>query len=155
VASDGPVLLAYDGSAPAKAAIAAAGELLGGREALVVSVWQSAAGVAPVSAMAIPAGVARQAYAQLDQEAEQQARALADEGVALAREAGLEASGRPALCHVNTWSTIATIAEDERAAAVVLGSRGRSGVRSALLGSVSHGVSNHCRQPVLVVRGDA
>lgn len=152
MASDGPVLLAYDGSDAAKAAIAEAGRLLGGRTAIVVSVWQSASAAAPASVIAIPAGVARQAYEELDREAERQAGALADEGAALAREAGLDASARPTVGDVNAWSTILEVADDEDASTVVVGSRGRSGVRSALLGSVSHGVVNHARQPVLVVR---
>jgi nucleotide-binding universal stress UspA family protein len=33
----------------------------------------------------------------------------------------------------------------------VLGSRGITGVRSLVLGSVSHGVANHCRRPVLII----
>jgi hypothetical protein len=38
--ADGPLLLCYDGSDDAKHAIEHAGRLLGGREALVVTVWQ-------------------------------------------------------------------------------------------------------------------
>jgi nucleotide-binding universal stress UspA family protein len=37
---------------------------------------------------------------------------------------------------------------------VVVGSRGRSGFRSALLGSVSNGVVQHCAKPVVVVHTD-
>jgi hypothetical protein len=92
MADDRPILIAYDGSRGAKAAIAEAGEVLGGGAALVVSVWQSAAAAAPTSVLAIPAGVARHAYEDLAREAAHQASALADEGVALAREAGFEAT---------------------------------------------------------------
>jgi nucleotide-binding universal stress UspA family protein len=154
MAGKGPILIAYDGSDGAKAAIAEAGKVLGGGEAVVVSVWQSVAAAAPASLLAIPAGVAHQAYEEFDREAEQQALALADEGVALAREADFDAAARPALCRVNTWSTLVTQAEEERAAVVVIGSRGHSGLKSALLGSVSHGVASHAPCPVLLVRGE-
>jgi nucleotide-binding universal stress UspA family protein len=36
----------------------------------------------------------------------------------------------------------------------VAGSRGRSSVAAAVLGSVSTGILHHTRRPVLVVRGD-
>ena len=44
------------------------------------------------------------------------------------------------------WRTILAEADDRDAAVVVLGSRGLTGVRSLVLGSVSHGVANHSRQ---------
>ncbi|HEX2312065.1 MAG TPA: universal stress protein [Vicinamibacterales bacterium] len=39
-------------------------------------------------------------------------------------------------------------------ALVVVGTRGRSGVRSAVLGSVSHHVTQNVTTPVLIVPGD-
>lgn len=153
MASDGPVLLAYDGSDAAKAAIAEAGRLFGGGEAIVLSVWQSASAAASATVIAIPAGVARQAYEELDREAEGQAGALVEEGAALAREAGFDATPRPLICDVSTWSTIVGTADEVDARAIAIGTRGQSGLKSALLGSVSNGVVHHARQPVLVVRG--
>jgi nucleotide-binding universal stress UspA family protein len=153
MADNGPILIAYDGSDGAKAAIVEAGKVLGGGQALIVSIWQSTAAAAPASLLAIPAGVAHQAYGELDRESEHQAQALAEQGVALATAAGFDATARPVVGHANTWSTIVKLAEHEHAAVVVIGSRGHSGFKSALLGSVSHGVANHCRRPVLLVRG--
>ena len=46
---------------------------------------------------------------------------------------------------------IVAIAEEENAALVVIGSRGRGDVKSALLGSVSHGVLSRATCPVVIV----
>lgn len=149
--NDKPILIAYDGSDGAKAAIAAAGELFPGRRAVVLSVWRSAAAAAPASLIAIPAGVATRAYEQLDSESEQQARAMAAEGAAEAEAAGLDAAGVAVLNHGQVWATIVNAGDEEDVAAIVVGSRGRSGVASAVLGSVANGVVHHSARPVVVV----
>jgi nucleotide-binding universal stress UspA family protein len=46
---------------------------------------------------------------------------------------------------------IVAISEEEKAALVVIGSRGRGDVKSALLGSVSHGVVGKATCPVVIV----
>jgi Universal stress protein family len=51
----------------------------------------------------------------------------------------------------STWRTIVDAAERDGADLVVMGTRGLSGVRSALLGSVSHKVVQHVLCPVLIV----
>lgn len=152
MAERGPILIAYDGSDGAKAAIAEAGNVLGGGAAQIVTVWQSTAAAAPASLLAIPAGVAHKAYEELDRESEHQARTIAEEGAELARAAGFDATARPTLAYVNTWSTLVQLADDEQAAVIAIGSRGHSGIKSALLGSVSHGVVSHSRCPVLLIR---
>jgi hypothetical protein len=43
--TDGPLLLCYDGSEDARHAIERAGALLGGRQALVLTVWQPTRGL--------------------------------------------------------------------------------------------------------------
>jgi nucleotide-binding universal stress UspA family protein len=146
-----PILIAYDGSEGAKAAIGAAGRLFPGQRAVVLSVWLSAAAAAPATVIGIPAGMAAQAYQELDRDAEQQGRTAADEGAQAAEAAGLEATGVTALCHGQVWATIVKASEEEDARAVVIGSRGRSAVMSALLGSVANGVVHHSSRPVVVV----
>ena len=47
---------------------------------------------------------------------------------------------------------IVALAEEVEARLIVLGSRGRSGVRRALMGSVSDSVVRHAHCPVLIVR---
>lgn len=56
--------------------------------------------------------------------------------------------GRPA-------SVIARVAESSGADVIVVGRRGRGGVRELLLGSVSHELVLHSKTPVLVVEGSS
>jgi nucleotide-binding universal stress UspA family protein len=44
------------------------------------------------------------------------------------------------------------VAEEHGAEAIVVGSRGLSGIKSLLLGSVSSGIVHHSVRPTLVVR---
>jgi nucleotide-binding universal stress UspA family protein len=148
-----PVLVAYDGSGPAHAAVEAAADLFPGRPAVVVSVWESTAAAAPASLIAVPAGVATHAYKELDERARAHAEALAGEAAARLRGLGVDASTTAPLSHGNVMSTIVSMAIELNAAVVVMGSRGRSNVSSALLGSVSSGVLHNANCPVLVVRG--
>jgi nucleotide-binding universal stress UspA family protein len=48
-------------------------------------------------------------------------------------------------------SAILTEARDEDASAIVIGTRGLTGVKSLLLGSVSHAVLQHADRTVVVV----
>ncbi|HYI80731.1 MAG TPA: universal stress protein [Thermoleophilaceae bacterium] len=148
--SSKPVLIAYDGSEGSKAAIDAAGRLFPDRRAIVVSVWHSAGAAAPASLIAIPAAVASRAYEELDSESERQAAARVAEGVAAAEAAGLEASGEAVLCAGKVWATIVNAADEADAQAIVVGSRGLSAVKSALVGSVANGVLHHSTRPVVV-----
>ena len=54
----------------------------------------------------------------------------------------------------NVADTLIDLARQRDAAAIVVGSHGTSGLRSLILGSVSHKVVAHCDRPVIVVRGE-
>jgi nucleotide-binding universal stress UspA family protein len=70
------------------------------------------------------------------------------EGEALVPE-GIPVSGRAAAGHPGTELVKSAAAGDHDL--IVMGSRGRGAVRSAVLGSVSHFVLNHTTLPVLVI----
>ena len=71
---------------------------------------------------------------------------------ALARELGLDATARAVESADAGWRPLAAAAEAERAAVIVVGSRGRGAIRSTMLGSVSAGLVHNAERPVLVHR---
>jgi nucleotide-binding universal stress UspA family protein len=150
-----PVLIAYDGSEGAKAAVEAAGRLFTEHRAVVVSVWHPAADISAASLIAIPAGVATSAYEALDKESERQATEKAQEGADLANDVGFNATAGALRSTGQVWATIVRAADQEDAEAIVVGSRGLSAVKSALLGSVANGVVHHSTRPVVVIPSTA
>ena len=148
-----PVVIAYDGSDQASAAAETAARLFPAHPATVVTVWESNAATSAGALLAIPADVAREAYEKLDDANRREAAELAERGAEQLRASGIEATAEAVRCRGNTWSTIVKFAERNQAEVIVVGSRGRSGVKSALLGSVSTGVVHHSSRPVLVVHG--
>ena len=150
--SNRPILLCYDGSEDAAAAIAAAAEVLAGREAVVATVWEPISTWEPYDPGGIlSAGVARLGSQTLglDEIASELGQEKLTRGVELARAAGFEASGR--LVGGKTWRAICDLAEELDASTIVLGARGLSRVQSMLLGSVSAAVATHAKRPVLVI----
>jgi nucleotide-binding universal stress UspA family protein len=148
--AEGPLLLCYDGSADARNAIERAGVLFPGHDAVVVTVWQPTAGVGNFAWAGEAAGMVD--FFELDRAAAEDCTRVAEEGAHLAQEAGLvpEPVAVPAAGPV--WATIVEIADRYYAAAIVMGSRGLTGVRSMLHGSVSSAVMHHAERPTLVVR---
>ena len=144
----GPVLLTYDGSEGAKRAIAVAADALGSRKALVLHVWESWAAEAP--ALAGASATVQGMAAELDEVADQQSADRTAEGVKAAEAAGFDAEGLSERATGPTWKAVLDTGDEHSCAAIVVGSRGLTGI-SAALGSVSNGVVHHSRRPVLVV----
>jgi nucleotide-binding universal stress UspA family protein len=84
--------------------------------------------------------------------ARESAERVAEEGVGIAVAAGLQATPLVVEAAGPVWAAIVQAAQEHDAAAIVMGSRGLSGVKSALLGSVSNGVVHHATCPTLIVR---
>ncbi|MCW2968490.1 MAG: universal stress protein [Solirubrobacteraceae bacterium] len=145
------ILLCFDGSADARAAIDQAGELLNGQAATVLTVWEPFIDVVARSGTGLGFGAGSVDFAAIDASNEQAARDRANEGVERARRAGLNAQPRTSSGRGTIAETILLAADEVDANAVVLGSRGLTGVKSLLLGSVSHALLQHADRTVIVV----
>ena len=145
------ILVSYDGSADARAAIDHVARVLPGAEATVLTVWE------PQRDYDGSIGIGRGLVGVYDPDPEQDAArqkvatACAAEGAALATEAGLVAVPRTAERHQGTAETILAVAGELDASVVALGTRGLGGVRGWLLGSVSHAVVQQADRAVLIV----
>lgn len=152
--SDGPLLIAFDGSQAARQAVTDAARLMRPRPALVVTVWEAGLAYATV---ANPADVAMSPTVDpatvlaVDDELRRQAERVSAEGAELARSLGLDAEPLAISDAGDTARTILDISDERQAAAIVMGSRGLSGFRARLEGSVSKSVIKHARCPVIVV----
>jgi nucleotide-binding universal stress UspA family protein len=153
--NEGPVLLAYDGSEHAKAAIERAGAVLQHGPAVVATAWTTFEGAAPSALLALPGDMVREGARALDDAGRETAEGLAAEGAELARAAGFEAESRTVRGSGPFFAALLELADELDARAIVAGSRGRSTIAAAVLGSVSTGLLHHTRRPVLIVRDGA
>jgi nucleotide-binding universal stress UspA family protein len=148
------LLLAYDGSPGAAAAVRAAGSLFPGATALVANVQREPATLAQAAALAriaAPDDVITGGLAALDRAAEDEAKAIVAHGAAVASAAGLRAETAIVGASGAPWRGIRRLARERDAAIVVCGSRGLGPFSRAAIGSTSSGLLHHADRPVLVV----
>lgn len=145
------ILICYDGSPDARAALDRAGELFTGDPATVLTVWEPFVEVVARTSMGFGAVPMATDADKIDEASRKRAAQLADEGVAAANAAGLDAHPRVCSQLSTTARAILSQADAVGADAIVMGSRGLTGVKSLLLGSVSHEVIQHADRAVVVV----
>lgn len=148
---ESPFLLCFDGSESATRAIREAAAITGGGRALVVHAWL------PSSAAMLGDRTIEQdhplaeAVGEFDAAAREAAERVVAGGVEIAAEEGFDAEPVAVEARDKLWQPIVELAEEREVRAVIVGSSSLSGVRSALLGSVSREIANHCSRPVIVV----
>jgi nucleotide-binding universal stress UspA family protein len=151
-----PVVVAYDGSAEAQAAIRTAAGLFASRRMVIASVWEPGLAMAMAPATD-PTGVgyfppSGEQMAEVDRIQREHAVEVAGDGVRLAQELGAAAEPYPVADEVDVARTLAELAVQIDAGAIIVGSRGLGAVKSKLLGSTSAALLHHASTPVLVVR---
>ncbi len=145
------ILISYDGSADARTAIEHAGELLGGQPATVLTVWETLSEVLAHTPSGFGLAAGDLDFEKIDAASEAAAQATAAEGAELARKAGLTAEPQTRQQTTTVAAAILDAAADVDASAIVAGSRGLTGIKSLLLGSVSHALLHQTDRPVMVV----
>jgi nucleotide-binding universal stress UspA family protein len=148
------ILICYDGSADAQAAVDQAGLLMAGSDATMLVVWETVletmtrhGSLGMGFGMVAPYGDDGADDAAIKQGAVD----TAAEGVRRAAAMGLIAQPRIVNRSEDIAAVILAEAGDLDADVIVLGTRGLGGVKSLLLGSVSHAVVHHADRAVLVV----
>jgi nucleotide-binding universal stress UspA family protein len=148
------ILLATDGSIEAKQAARTAADLAEKTRSELHVVYVGGEGFfeTPLVDLATlePTWVARE-YPDLLSDIERTERELLEEEVGQVQAAG----GTVAQAHLRMGEVapeIVALGEEIGVGLIVIGSRGRGGMRGALMGSVSESVMRHAHCPVLVVR---
>jgi nucleotide-binding universal stress UspA family protein len=145
----GPVLFCFDGSEGSRSAMRAAAELIERpADAVVLTVWETIE-TQLAFAGGFAAGIPLNG-AEVDEEEESSAKAVAEEGARQANQHGYKAAPLVRQSFQGVARTILDTADEMSARMIVCGQRGRGAVRTALLGSVSHTLAAHTRRPVLI-----
>jgi nucleotide-binding universal stress UspA family protein len=144
----GPILFVYDGSALAALAIERAGrELVTGRDAIVLCVWQPAdVGFEPVNKRHFDADAAN--------EVRRAAEETAAFGATLAQNAGFRARSL-AVEAAPTWKGVIETAQGHHVSLIVLGAHRHTGLIGHLVGGVAAAVVSHAACSVLVVHHES
>jgi nucleotide-binding universal stress UspA family protein len=145
------ILIAYDGSADARAAVERAAELFPNQPATVLSIWQPFLDVMTRTSVGFGMVPSMPDPAEIDAASQKAAEQTAAEGVELASQHGVRAEPQTSSYVSSTGRAILTEAEKAGADAIVMGSRGLTKVKSLFLGSVSNEVLQHADRAVVVV----
>lgn len=151
----GPVIIGFDGAPASERALREAAALFAPRRAMVVVVWEAGrafeAATLPVKALELPsARVDVRAAFEAEKTAYETAQRVADQGAALARQAGLEADGLAVADEVTVAETLVRVARELDGQAVVIGGRGHPKLGRLVLGSTLSGLLRQAPCPVLV-----
>jgi len=147
------ILLCYDGSEDAQTAIETTARLFAGEPLTVLAVWEPYTEIISHEGWGFGYGYAPPAadVEQIDDSVRRHASGAVQDAVRRLGERGVTAEARVEAASGSIARTVLAVADEIGADAIVLGTRGHSGIKSLLLGSVSHAVVQHADRPVVVV----
>ena len=151
----GPVIIGFDGTPASVGAVREAAALLGPRAALVVVVWEAGRNfeLATLPDRALEAPIVtldlRTAF-EAEEAAYEGAQRMAEQGAALAREAGLKAEGLAVADEVTVADTLIRLAREQDAPAVVVGDHHHRRLGKVVHGSTLTGLLGGAPCPVVV-----
>lgn len=142
------IVVAFDGSKDSEKAVQVACTISAkyGAKVTLVHVYRSPSTVfAPGPGMPVPD------FADLEDAAEEGGRGILSRGLELASKCGTKAKAE-LMESPSIVEAIVTYAAEDKVDLIVVGTRGMTGFKKLVLGSVSSGVVSHAKCPVLVVR---
>jgi nucleotide-binding universal stress UspA family protein len=155
---DAPLVIGFDGSDSAAHAVRVAGGLLRSPSALIVTVWEPALASLPIAGeglVGIDMPLDPQSAELLDEVSTERSRHVVTQGVAIAREVGLDAQALTLPDELNVAETLAQVASERGASAIVVGSHGHGALHSRVLGSTSTKLLSHASCPIVVIPAPA
>lgn len=147
------ILLCFDGSEDAQAAVDLTARLFADKPVTVLAVWEPYVEIISHEGWGFGFGYAPPPgdVEEIDDAVRRHATGAVDEAVRNLAGRGIAATPRVEPMSGSVATTVLAVGDELDADAIVLGTRGRSGLKSLLLGSVSHAVLQHADRPVLVV----
>lgn len=145
------ILICYDGSEDARAAVQQAARLFPDQPATVLTIWEPFVQVAARSTVGFGLVPSVPDPDEIDTASKKAAEEAASDGAEFARTLGIDAQWRSRSQETTTARAILAEGDDLGVDAIVMGSRGLTGLKSLLLGSVSHETLQHADRTVVVV----
>jgi nucleotide-binding universal stress UspA family protein len=142
------IAVAFDGSKDSEKAVRLAASLASefGSDVVLVHVYPS-----PVIGFSAASGMPIPDYGALEDAAKASGQAVLSKGLQLARGMGLKARGE-LIEAPSVVEAIVNFTTAQKSDLIVVGTRGMTGFKQMIIGSVSSGLVSHSRCPVLVAR---
>lgn len=147
-----PVVIGFDGSPSAAHTVRTAAALLGSVPGLIVVVWEAGLGSELLETPRLtPAPIDIRTALEVDRSIYEGAQQLAETGAAIARQAGMDATGLAVADDVTVAETLVRLTNEHHARAVVVGTHGRRRLHQAI-GRTARAVVEQATCPTVVIR---